>query len=380
MEKQKRLKVAVNTRFLIKDKLEGIGWFSYNILKEIVNTHPEVDFYFIFDRPYDAQFIFAENVKPVIVSPPARHPFLWYVWFEIALPSALKKINPDVFLSLDAYTSISANVKKVTVFHDIAFAFFDAHVPFLVEKFMRYFTPKYLKASTEVITVSESSKKDLISHYQCDASKIWVSCNASSEVYQPVDKDTKTLLQQQNTKGLPYFIFVGSIHPRKNVINLLKAFELFKKTDEKSMKLVIIGRFAWQFEAVKAYYNTMIFKEDVIFVNHLAQKALHKWVSAAEALIYVPFYEGFGIPLIEAMNCKIPIVCSNISSMPEVTENAAIHVSPTHTQEIADAMNKVLDLETRTQLIEKGQEQIKKYSWQKGASIVWQAIERAIEK
>lgn len=380
MEKQKRLKVAVNTRFLIKDKLEGIGWFSYNILKEIVNTHPEVDFYFIFDRPYDAQFIFAENVKPIIVSPPARHPFLWYVWFEMALPNALKKINPDVFLSLDAYTSIKANVKKVTVFHDIAFAFFNGHVPFLVEKFMRFFTPKYLNASTEVITVSESSKKDLISHYHCDASKIWVSCNASSEVYQPVDIDTKTKFQQQNTQGLPYFIFVGSIHPRKNVINLLKAFEIFKKTDKKSMKLVIIGRFAWQFEAVKAYYNTMTFKEDVIFVNHLAQDALHKWVSAAEALIYVPFYEGFGIPLIEAMNCKIPIVCSNISSMPEVTENAAIHVSPTNTQEIADAMTKVLDVDTRTQLIEKGQEQIKKYSWQKGASILWQAIERATEK
>lgn len=380
MEKQKRLKVAVNTRFLIKDKLEGIGWFSYNILKEIVNTHPEVDFYFIFDRPFDAQFIFAENVKPIIVSPPARHPFLWYVWFEMALPSALKKINPDVFLSLDAYTSIRANVKKVTVFHDIAFAFFDGHVPFLVEKFMRFFTPKYLNASTEVITVSESSKKDLISHYHCDASKIWVSCNASSEVYQPVDIDTKTKFQLQNTQGLPYFIFVGSIHPRKNVINLLKSFEIFKKTDKKSMKLIIIGRFAWQFEAVKAYYNTMTYKEDVIFVNHLAQDALHKWVSAAEALIYVPFYEGFGIPLIEAMNCKIPIVCSNISSMPEVTENAAIHVSPTNTQEIADAMTKVLDVDTRTQLIEKGQEQIKKYSWQKGASIVWQAIERAIEK
>jgi glycosyltransferase involved in cell wall biosynthesis len=380
LEKERSIKIAVNTRFLIKDKLEGIGWFSYNILKELVETHPEIEFYFIFDRPYDTQFIFAENVKPVIVSPPARHPLLWYVWFEIALPSALKKLNPDVFLSLDAYTSISANVKKVTVFHDIAFAFFDGHVPFLVEKFMRFFTPKYLKASNEIVTVSESSKKDLISHYQCDSSKIWVSCNASSEVYQPVDKDTKTLFQQQNTQGLPYFIFVGSIHPRKNVINLLKAFELFKKTDEKSMKLVIIGRFAWQFEAVKAYYNTMVFNEDVIFVNHLAQDALQKWVAAAEALIYVPFYEGFGIPLIEAMSCQIPIVCSNSSSMPEVTQNAAIHVSPHDINEIAIAMQEVLDENTKKMLIANGQEQIKKYTWAKGAEIVWKALTRAIEK
>ena len=380
MEKERSIKIAVNTRFLIKDKLEGIGWFSYNILKELVETHPEVEFYFIFDRPCDAQFIFSKNVTPVLVSPPARHPFLWYIWFELALPKALKKINPDVFLSLDAYTSISANVKKVTVFHDIAFAFFDGHVPFLVEKFMRYFTPKYLKASNEVVTVSESSKKDLISHYNCEPHKIWVSCNASSEVYQPVDLDTKTKFQQQNTQGLPYFIFVGSIHPRKNVINLLKAFEIFKKTDKKSMKLVIIGRFAWQFEAVKAYYNTMTFKEDVIFVNHLAQDALQKWVAAAEALIYVPFYEGFGIPLIEAMSCQIPIVCSNTSSMPEVTQNAAIHVSPHDINEIAIAMQEVLAENRKKILIANGQEQIKKYTWAKGADIVWKALTRAIEK
>ncbi len=380
MEKERRIKIAINTRFLIKDKLEGIGWFSYNILKELVETHPEVEFYFIFDRPYDPQFIFSKNVIPVLVSPPARHPFLWYIWFELVLPKTLKKINPDVFLSLDAYTSIRANVKKVTVVHDIAFAFFDGHVPFLVEKFMRYFTPKYLKASDEVITVSESSKRDIINYYHCDSKKIWVSCNASSPVYKPINNNEKKAFKNNNTAGLPYFIFVGSIHPRKNVINLLKAFEIFKRTDSKSMQLVVIGRFAWQFESVKNYYNSMKFKNDVIFVNHLAQEALHKWVSAAEALIYVPFYEGFGIPLIEAMSCKIPIVCSNISSMPEVTENAAIHVSPNDIEEIASAMHEVLQENIKEQLIANGQEQIKKYSWQKGASIVWQAIENVIEK
>ena len=85
------MKVAVNTRFLLKDKLEGIGWFSYEILKRMVKNHPEITFYFLFDRPYDPSFVFEKNVIPVKINPPARHPVLWYIWFEIAIPFILKK-------------------------------------------------------------------------------------------------------------------------------------------------------------------------------------------------------------------------------------------------------------------------------------------------
>ena len=91
-------RIAVNTRFLIKNKLEGIGLFTYEALKHITQTHPDIEFYFLFDRPFDAEFIFGENVKPVVLFPPARHPFLWYWWFEISVKGWLNKNKPDLFL------------------------------------------------------------------------------------------------------------------------------------------------------------------------------------------------------------------------------------------------------------------------------------------
>src|SRR5512139_2040469 len=101
------MRIAVNTRLLIKDKLEGIGWFTYETLKRITRKHPEHEFIFLFDRPFDKEFIFAQNIIPVIITPEARHPILWYLWFEYSVPRALKKYKADIFLSPDGYLSLS---------------------------------------------------------------------------------------------------------------------------------------------------------------------------------------------------------------------------------------------------------------------------------
>ena len=99
------MRIAVNTRLLLKDKLEGIGWFTFETLKRITKNHPEHEFIFLFDRPYDKEFIFSENIIPVVIQPPARHPFLWYLFFEWSIPAALKKYKADIFISPDGWLS-----------------------------------------------------------------------------------------------------------------------------------------------------------------------------------------------------------------------------------------------------------------------------------
>jgi hypothetical protein len=156
------MKIAVNTRLLLKNKLEGIGWFTFETLKRITEQHPEHEFYFIFDRKYDDSFIFSKNVKPIIIPPQARHPFLFFLWFEFSIPYILKRLKADVFLSPDGYLSLSSKTKQVAVIHDLNFEHNPNDVPFLVRKYFKFFFHRWAKKATRIVTVSEYSKKDIV--------------------------------------------------------------------------------------------------------------------------------------------------------------------------------------------------------------------------
>jgi glycosyltransferase involved in cell wall biosynthesis len=367
-------KIAINTRSLLSNKLDGIGWFTYQVVKRWVESNPNVHFYFLFDRPYDASFIFGKNVTPIVVSPPARHPFLWYIWYEWMIPRELGKINPDIFISLDTYTSTRWQGRKITAIHDIAFALFDGQVGSLTEKFLRYFTPKYIQCSEKIVTVSHSTKKDLEDFYNCPESKIIVSNNAASEVYKPMSAENIFQFKLDNTLGCDYFIFVGSIHPRKNVVNLLKAFEIYKRKSKNKTKLILIGRI-WSYNEMTDYLRSMAFKDEVIIIPHSTPEVVAQWVASSIALLMVSVYEGFGVPIIEAMACGVPVICSNVSSMPEVAGNAAIFVSPNNIEEVSNALTEIENNSIlRIGLSEKAIIHSKKYNWEDAAEVIWEAI------
>ena len=368
-------KVAINTRALMLNKLDGIGWFTYQVVQRWVEKNPEVQFYFLFDRPYDRSFVFGKNVTPIVVSPPARHPLLWFIWYEWMIPRALEKINPDVFISLDTYTSTRWKGRKITAIHDIAFALFNGQVDSLTEKFLRYFTPKYIQCSEKIVTVSHSTKKDLIDFYHCPESKIIVSNNAASEVYKPLTQNEIIQFKQDHTNGCDYFIFVGSIHPRKNVVNLLNAFEAYKRKSQNKTKLVLIGRI-WKYAEMTEYLYSMKFKGEVIFIPHSTPEVIARWVASSIALLLISVYEGFGVPIIEAMACGVPVICSNVSSMPEVAGDAAIFVSPNNMEEISNALSEIENNRSlRKHLSEKAILQSKKYNWNQAADAIWEAID-----
>lgn len=369
------LKIAINTRSLLKNRLDGIGWFTYQVVKRWVERNPNVSFYFLFDRPYSEEFIFGKNVTPIVVAPPARHPILWYLWYEWAIPRALDKINPKVFISLDTYTSVRWQGKKITAIHDIAFALFDGQVDLITEKFLRHYTPKYIATSDKIVTVSNATKNDLISYYRCPENKIIVSNNAPSEVYQSMKKEDIDRFRNENTDSKEYFIFVGSIHPRKNILSLLQAFEHFKSQHNSNHKLVVIGRMSWKYKDVEEYKASMKFQNDIIWISHSSPLIISKWMASATALIMVSHYEGFGVPIVEALASGTPAICSNVSSMPEVAGGGAILVSPQSVEEISNAMYSLsTDIDLRNELIEKGQKHIQQYNWNHAADVIWKEI------
>lgn len=374
------MKIAVNTRLLLKDKLEGIGWFTYESMKRIVLNHPEHTFYFIFDRKHDPQFIFAENVIPVEIFPPARHPYLWYVYFEFSIPRILRKLKPDLFLSTDGWLSLRTNVPQVDVIHDLNF---EHRKDFLKSKYQNYYTrffPKFARKAVRIATVSEFSKQDLQRFYRIPKEKIDVVYNGSNAVYQPLTEDKQQRVRQKYANGLPYFLFVSAIHKRKNLANILRAFEQYKAQTGADTQFVVVGARAGKQDELDEVLRSMTFAQDVRFLGRLSAEELSQVMASALALVYATLFEGFGIPIVEAFNAETAVITSNVTSMPEVAGEAALLVDPTSVEQIADAMTCLAtDENLRQELIAKGREQRKLFSWDQTAQRLWDCVMKSIE-
>lgn len=372
-------KIAVNVRFLIKGKLEGIGLFTYETLKRIVADNPDVEFYFLFDRKYDPDFIFGSNVTPVVLFPQARHPFLWVWWFEVSVANWLNKNKPDLFLSTDGYGCLRSDVPQVLVMHDLAFEHFKEHVPVITRSYYQYYMPRFAHKAARIATVSEFSKSDITKQYGIKPSLIDVVYNGAKDVYKPVALEAQLQTKQRISNGSDYFVYVGSIHPRKNVARMLKAFEVFKNQTGSPLKMVIVGRKAWDYKDVDDVLATMKHRDAVKFLGHVEPEELGLVVASAYAMVYVSLFEGFGIPIIEAMSCDVPVITSKISSMPEAAGDAALLVDPTSTNDIASAMETIsTNIKLYDTLVQRGRLQVQKFTWQLSANKLWQSCLKAL--
>lgn len=374
------MKIAVNARELLKGRMEGIGRYIFETSRRMVLDHPEDEFFFFFDRAYDDSFVFADNVTPIVVHPQARHPILWYLWFEWSVPYYLKKYDIDVFYSGDTYASLKTKVPTLIVCHDIAYKHYPDHIRSSHRKYYQKYFPKFHRKADHIVAVSNFTKQDITETYNLDAEKVSVGYNSTPGGFKALSAEEKMEVRSDLTEGNPFFIYVGSLHPRKNVVNLIKAFDLFKIENSTNHKLVLVGRMAWKNEALKKTYETIVHREDIIFTGHITNEQLPKYLAAAEALTYVSVFEGFGIPILEAMSSETPVITSNVSSMPEVAGDAALLIDPKDPDSIAEGMRKIVVNPTlKEELIQKGKERINAFSWATTADHIYQELKKIVK-
>lgn len=372
------MRIAVNTRFLLTGKLEGIGWYTYEVMKRMVEDHPEDEFFFIFDRAYDPKYIFADNVKGIVVGPPSRHPVLWYLWFEWSLPSILQKLNVDVFFSPDGYCSLKTNVPTLMTMHDLAYLHYPEQVSFIVRKFYQYFVPRYLKKAQLIATVSHYVKSDIVNNLDISEEKIVVAQNGCRQDFKPISQARQVQIRNNYTNGKEYFLYYGAIHPRKNVLKTIEAFEKFKAISEADIYLVLAGRMAWHTTEIEDKLKNSVYKNDILHIGYIAEE-LSDLVASAKAVIYISYFEGFGLPVLEAMASGVPVITSNISSLPEVAGDAAILVDPNNIYETADAMSQIYYNKAITDsLISKGLKRANEFSWENTSRLVYNTLRRLL--
>lgn len=373
--------IVVNTRLLIHNRLDGIGRFTYETLSRITQKQQDDHFVFLFDRPVHDEFIFSENVTPVKLFPPARRTWLFNWWLNHSVHGVLRDLKPDVFLSPDGFLPLRGTTKCLPVIHDLNFEHFPEDLPVHYSEWYRKKFPLFAKRATRIATVSEFSKQDISSRYKIDPSLIDVVYNAAGEGFKPLSSSQKDDVRARRSGNAPYFLYIGALHPRKNLVRLIQAFEEFRNSSDVNIKLLITGGEFWKNEKLKSTLSEMKFKDDVIFTGRVSDSEIHEITGAALALTYVPYFEGFGIPIVEAMSCGVPVICGNRSSLPEVAGNAALYCDPFSVSGIADAMKTIAaDAEMRERLSALSSERAKHFSWEKSAEHLWNSILKTIEQ
>lgn len=370
-----RLRIGINARLWIPGKMEGIGRFTQETLSRMIPAHPEVEFHLYFDRtpPVEASF---ENARLHRVMPPARRTWLFDWWFNRSIPGKLKKHRIDLFLSTDGFLSMKTEVPQLPVMHDLNFEHHPEWLPENIAAYYRSRFPAFAMKAERIATVSEFSKQDISKTYGIPEHKIDVVYNGVGEDFKLIADAEKAKAKERWSKGRSYFIFVGSLHPRKNLEGLVSAFERYRESGGKN-DLVIVGASMWKESSGLSVSLTDEVLSSIHQVGRLESEALNMALASAEALIFIPLFEGFGIPIIEAFKCETPVICSNVTSLPEVAGDAALLVNPRDHQAVADIMLELeLNEALQKALIAKAKERAKEFTWEQSATLMWESIKR----
>jgi glycosyltransferase involved in cell wall biosynthesis len=392
--------IAINARTLRAVPRDGIGWFTYEVVRGMARNHPEHSFVLISDRRYGRLWVRGGRHDPEAlagsdgiyegypvkgsnvgyVTLPLRtiHPQLWHVWHEYLLPPVLRRIEADVFIAPDGMMPLRTEVPCIPVIHDLNHEHRPGDIPGRESRYYRRRFPLFAKKGARVATVSQFSAADISDKYGISPDKIDVVPNGVADIFIPPLPGEAEETRRQHTGGRPYFLFVSNFSPRKNVEAVIRAFETFRRNGAGDHVLLLAGRRLYLTQEMDRHLEASPYGSDILFTGSVTREVLRRLYGAAEALTFVPWLEGFGIPVVEAQRCGTPCILSDSSSLPEVSGGAALCVSPADAGAIAEAMARlVTDGALRRRLAAEGYSNSLRYTWEIAAEEMWQSVIKA---
>ncbi len=345
----------------------GVNQFAYHSLLGIYKTilerkiREEIRFrIFLADKPVDD--LPAENDWwQYEVFGPKK---LW-TWTGLVKRLYTGKPRPDIIYSPSHYGPLFSPIPNVISIMDLGFL----HWPeqFTKKDFiqLKYWTKQSVKNAEKIITISEFSKKDIVDTYEISPEKVVVAYPGFRKLQSSNVQISKNNLIKKYNINSQYILYLGTLKPSKNIDGLIKSYDLLVKNYElTNIKLVIAGKKGWMYDDLFDLVKQLNLEDKVIFTGFVDDREVRPLMEEAEVFVMPSFWEGFGIPALEAMAAGTPVVCSNRGALPEVVGNSALLVNPEDNQDIAKKISQVLkDEKLRQSLIQSGKEQIKNYSW-----------------
>ena len=366
------MKVSLELQPCLKNK-SGIGVYTYEISK-CLQKYSDItlcgDIFNFINRNNIEKDIDGLNFNKNIFS---LFPYGVYrrVWNYVPIRyNWLFNDESDIYHFFNFIVPPRIKGKVITTIHDMTYVLYPETMDIRNLKRIKNDIQYSVNRADKIITVSESSKKDIIKFLSVDEAKIEVVYNGVEydKFNKSYSEDEKSKIRVKYTLPKNYILYMGTLEPRKNIESIIEAFSLFKKENtvsNQNIKLVIAGKKGWLFENIFKLVNKLSLKDDVIFTDYIDENDKSIIYNMASLFVFPSLYEGFGIPVLEAMASSVPVITSNVSSLPEVAGDAAILVEPKDIKSIAKYMDKVLaDKELRNNLIKKGHEQAKKFTWE----------------
>jgi len=364
------MRIAIDAR--MGDTSGGIEVYIIELISHLADIDKNNQYFVIVNKHGDGSFVpSTDNLTILVSSITRRHYFLKDLWSLFFLPFLLKTSNIDIYFNPRYVLPIfKGNIKMVVTMHDmIAFLY-----PEIWPGISGFRIRKYIKLSTQradaILTISNWAKKDIVRILDVPKDKIKVIYNGiNKKLFKPIPGlSLQRLVKRKYAIRKKFILTVGPLGARKNHHRLIDAYSILPKCIREDYQLIVTGE-------KKGTYNNLLKKvrktcpaDDIVFTGFIPEKEMPMVINAASLFIFPSLYEGFGIPLLEAMACGTPILASNISSIPEVAGDAALLFDPYNINEMANAIDKAInDKDLRQKLVRKGFKQIKKYSWENTA-------------
>lgn len=371
----------------VGNRLTGIGRVLINILSELAKQYPE-DKYVLFRnfdfKEYDnlTQYQNIEIVDVPYTKESGLKNILWHQWLFQKL---LKKYKCDIAYIPNFTLLLWKTIPTIVTIHDLI----EYNVPDKFSKARMFYRkqvcdPLMAKKSNHILTVSKSSYKDIISYLGVKPSKLTLTLNATDRnVFKKYSKEKIIpAIKKYNLEYKKYLLFVGTIDfPGKNIKTIIEAFfNLRSKNELNGIKLVIIGKNGFNSKVIYDFVNASPFKDEVIFTGYLNDDDLPKYYAGATIMLYLSLFEGFGLPVLEAMSCATPVICSNTSCFPEIVEELDVKVPPTDVNAVEEKILKILSNTIYYEILsQRCYEKSLKYSWTESARVYHNVFEQILK-
>jgi|SRR5690242_11390351 len=372
------MRIVVNIRNLVKYETGGMDPFIYETMKRIPWRHPEHEFIFLSDTPGDADFISGDHIMPVMAGAPIQDPLSWYSWLEWKLPPLLKRYKADVFVSPGGFLPLRGEVKTCLLLRRLSFENSPDMLSFRQRRFLKRYAPKYARKATIIATLSEAMKKDIMADYHIESGKVNVVYPGVSGLYRPLSWEEREEVKKEFADGKEYLIYAGPIHPRENILGLLKAFSLLKIRLYPNMQMLLAGKRLSGSGELVASLDTYRFRQDVKILHGSDESSRARLIAGAYAMASPAGGDEFNVTVAEGLACGVPVIASSSPGSREAGGEAALYFDRGNVEDLAEKLCRLYkDEQLRGRLIQQGLSAVAKFSWERTAEQFWECITAA---